>query len=252
MRHHSLPWALVAGLAFGVPACSNDDSSTSGASTGGTSGNAGSAGSGDSAGSGGSGASGGSRASSGSSTGGAGGSSGAGGSGSSGGSGGNGSSGGSGGGGACTEIQIGSNLTVERSAVGDIASYVSTAVSPDIAVVGGVDQFAVQLYGVNQNLPRLVPGTFNLRDAAESNFATCSHCVFVFGLNGDRETAKIFFQESGSFTLTDVDDPLMDDVAGSLSNVKLVEVTIAPDFVSTPVPGGQCLTLASYTFDTVP
>jgi hypothetical protein len=143
-------------------------------------------------------------------------------------------------------------LTPSQDLNGDTFGYTSTAVSPDVVVVGGLDEFQLQLYGASLGLPTLVPGTFNLGVGIETNFATCAHCVLLFGLDGDGSVSKTFFQQSGTLNLVDVDDPLSADAAASLSTVKLVEVTIAPDFTSTPVPGGQCLTLSNYSFDTAP
>jgi hypothetical protein len=216
-----------------------------GSGTGGSGGSSGTSGGGGTGGGGGTNGSGGSGGTGGSGTGGSGtGGSGTGGSGT-------GGTGGSGGGQVCTDIKIESNLTAAEFS-GDIFGYVSTAVSPDIVIVGGVDEFSVQLYGADFGLPPLGPGTFDLGDGSETNFATCAHCVLVFSLDVESGTAKIFFQESGSLTLTDVDDPLTEDAAGSISNLKLIEVTLGPDATSTPVPGGECLTLSSYSFDSVP
>jgi hypothetical protein len=177
---------------------------------------------------------------------------GAGGAGGAGGSAGNAGQGGSGGSPACVEIKVNNGLTASQDLNGDIFGYTSTAVSPDVAVVGGLDEFQLQLYGTSIGLPALVPGTFNLGAGIETNFATCAHCVLLFGLDGDGAVSKTFFQESGTLNLTDVDDPLSADAAASISTLKLVEVTIAPDFTSTPVPGGQCLTLSNYSFDSAP
>ena len=66
-------------------------------------------------------------------------------------------------------------------------------------------------------------------------------------MNGPK---KIFFQQSGSMTVTAF-GANANMCAGSLSNVTVIEVTIDPmTFVSTPVPGGSCYTIPSAMWDT--
>ncbi len=166
---------------------------------------------------------------------------------------GSGGSGGSAGSPACVEIKLGAGLQPAEDIFGDIFGYVTTSVAPDIVVPGGLDEFQLHLYGTSLELPPLVPGTFNLGAGIETNFSSCAHCVLVFSLDTEGGTSKTFFQQSGTLNLTDVDDPLTADAAASMTNLKLVEVTIDPNtFASTPVPGGACLTMANYSFDSSP
>jgi hypothetical protein len=98
------------------------------------------------------------------------------------------------------------------------------------------------------------PGTFDLAAKVDSNYETCNHCVVVYE-DQDPDTldfARTYFQESGTLTLEKVtSDPVSSDAKGSLTGVKLVEVTIDPDtWESTPVQSGKCLFIPAATFDT--
>ena len=63
-------------------------------------------------------------------------------------------------------------------------------------------------------------------------------------------TPKYYFQESGSMTVSYIDDPVNGQFTGTLSNIRLIEVTIDSSYVSTPVTGGDCLDIVSASFDT--
>lgn len=159
---------------------------------------------------------------------------------SAGGAGGVGGAGGAGGGGDCTALNVVA-LTVNPG--GNLLA--------DVAVEGpDPDQFQIQFYELND---AQMPGTFDLAAAPDDNYASCDRCVLVFAdLDVDGAPAKIFYQESGTMQLDSIESPPGPVTAGSLSNVKLIEVTIAEDFTSTPVPGGACLTLAAVAWDTTP
>jgi len=95
------------------------------------------------------------------------------------------------------------------------------------------------------------PGTWDLSMGADANYATCVHCVLLYQDVPMMGAAnKLFFQESGTMAVTAFGaNPNM--CAGSLTNVKVIEVTIDPvTFTSTPVPGGACYTIASAMWDT--
>lgn len=120
---------------------------------------------------------------------------------------------------------------------------------------GGDVSFQLEVYNGLQ--PGPLTGTFQLDAGIDANYATCASCVRVFTLNaaGD-ELVRQFFQTSGSVTYTE--DPFTRGLMiGSLDDVTLVEVTVDPDsdppFQSTPVPGGECLSLANpVALDTFP
>lgn len=116
------------------------------------------------------------------------------------------------------------------------------------------DTFSVQFYGTNLGLDPLVPGTFDLTAAPDDNYATCAHCVLVYTQPTDANaTPKAFFQTAGTMDLTKISDPVTLDTAASLTGLVLSEVTIDQNtFESTPVSGGTCLSIASFSFDTSP
>lgn len=63
--------------------------------------------------------------------------------------------------------------------------------------------------------------------------------------------ARQYFQTSGSLTVKTGSDVLNGTVHATLTNVKLVEVTIASDFTSTPVPNGACVIINTAPVDVV-
>ena len=93
-------------------------------------------------------------------------------------------------------------------------------------------------------------GAVDLAAGDNANYKTCSECVRVITLADDGSLLKVFFQESGTITFTE--DPFTNKkLVAATTAIKLVEVMInAPtaenpdgDYTSTPVPGGECLTL---------
>lgn len=95
------------------------------------------------------------------------------------------------------------------------------------------------------------PGTFDLGQGSDANYQTCHRCVSAYeDASSDGSTGRVYFQQSGTMTLTTMASPPNPRSAGSLSKVKLVEVTIDPDTLeSTPVQGGKCLWIESASWD---
>lgn len=89
-------------------------------------------------------------------------------------------------------------------------------------------------------------GTFDLSQPDYQNYANCPICVIAYSTE---EGGKIFFQKSGTITLTE--DPTTNGhMIATISDLELQEVTIDQDYNSTPVADGQCATYgASLTFD---
>lgn len=91
-------------------------------------------------------------------------------------------------------------------------------------------------------------GTFPLGEGMDDNFGGCARCVVAFfGTMLDRG----YFASEGTLELRE--DPFSQKLDATLTDVRLVEVTIEADatgaLVSTPVPGGACLDLAVTTVD---
>ena len=96
-------------------------------------------------------------------------------------------------------------------------------------------------------------GAFSLNTGLNANFSTCEQCLLYF----EDEGTTVFFQSAGAMNVAD--NPQDGDLTMTLAGVQLVESTINDQtFVSTPVPGGECvefvspLTPVSYTHLTLP
>ena len=95
-------------------------------------------------------------------------------------------------------------------------------------------------------------GTFDLTAGNQNNYATCAACLRLFTTDAMGAVKRQFYQDGGSITLTQ--DPFTNKVLmGTATGVSLIEVTIdpmsTPPFTSTPVVGGQCLSLGAITLD---
>lgn len=104
------------------------------------------------------------------------------------------------------------------------------------------DQFRLELYDDT------LTGSFDLTDGDDANYATCLNCFLVYqDIDQAAGSATFFFQAGGTVDYGASVPPL---VAGSVTDLTLVEVTIDPEtFESAPVPGGACLHVASLDFD---
>jgi cysteine-rich repeat protein len=161
---------------------------------------------------------------------------------SAGGAGGTGGTGGVGGAGNCTALNVAA-LTLSSNGI----------MIADVSVEGpDPDFFQIEFYELNDIQ---MTGTFDLAASPDDNYETCDRCVLVYADNTDTGTGKYFFQESGAMQLDFVTSPpgTSPASAGSLANVKLIEVTIDPQtYESTPVANGACLTLDALAWDFTP
>ncbi|MBI5532257.1 MAG: hypothetical protein HY898_06065 [Deltaproteobacteria bacterium] len=116
------------------------------------------------------------------------------------------------------------------------------------------DQLTIELFEANGFTQKA--GTFDLSAGDDANYETCNHCVLVrtdYPNDGSQPPTKTFYVESGSAEFTEVTSPPTGQMKVKLTNVKLIEVTVdSTTYHSTPVPGGECLTLASADVNTVP
>lgn len=93
-------------------------------------------------------------------------------------------------------------------------------------------------------------GAFDLASAGvNDNYISCEQCVRVLeDINEDPLVQ--YFQSEGTITVS-MDTPPQDGALSvDLAGVTLVEVTIADDFTSTPVPNGGCVTITDGTYAT--
>jgi hypothetical protein len=84
-------------------------------------------------------------------------------------------------------------------------------------------------------------GTFDLTQNGDDNYKTCSRCILVYADGGQ----KVFYASKGTLVIAPGSKQLGGTIDATVTNLKLVEVTIAGDLTSTPVPDGACLTVAS-------
>jgi cysteine-rich repeat protein len=105
------------------------------------------------------------------------------------------------------------------------------------------------------NVPKLVPGSFELSTAPNNNLATCQHCVYIAqetkSAEGSVVTNARLFQTSGTMSLSKVSDPFDNMFAGTFI-AELAEVTIDAQNNSTPIANGRCVRVEMKTFDTTP
>jgi hypothetical protein len=115
------------------------------------------------------------------------------------------------------------------------------------AVLPGDDNaLSIELYELGVYAGGITTGTVELT-GAETQYKDCGACVLIYAGWPDTtmEPAAFYMATSGSLTI----DNFTTALAGSLSNVHLVHVTIAEDFTSTPVGDGCETTIESATFD---
>jgi hypothetical protein len=144
----------------------------------------------------------------------------------------------------CTEITLGQFESIVATGY---ARY-SAPVTPNIAGPGD-DTFQLAVQGP-PDYDGGAKGTFDLTANGDDNYATCTRCFLVIAdPNGER---TVFFQSEGTLVIDDTSTQLAGTIHATVANLKLVEVTIAGDSTSTPVPGGACLTLTAATIDAEP
>jgi hypothetical protein len=92
------------------------------------------------------------------------------------------------------------------------------------------------------------PGTYDLSKGDNRSYLNCTECVKVFQDHDGKHAKKLFFQESGTLVIEEVDKE--NEIKGNLT-AKLVEVTIDPDTgEAVKVDGGECVAIENWEFDT--
>jgi len=93
-------------------------------------------------------------------------------------------------------------------------------------------------------------GDFDLGAPPDDDYATCAHCLLAFeDVNGAAPIA--FYPAKGTLHVTLADADYTGASAGTFEGVELVEVTL-DSTVTTPVPGGRCLSLGGGWDGTAP
>ena len=128
----------------------------------------------------------------------------------------------------------------------------SSIASPNLGDPSSYDKLFLEFYGssVAASLDGELKGTFDLSAGGDSNYATCSRCLFL--IEDFSGTKTFFFQQSGTMILDATSDQLNGTVHGSVNDVTLVEVAIDSMGFTTPVPGGACRHLATAALTVVP
>jgi hypothetical protein len=127
---------------------------------------------------------------------------------------------------------------------GAVAVY-SSATTPNLGTAAA-DGLQIEFFGsaAGAGLDGEAKGTFNLATGIDNNYATCARCIRVF--EDPSVPGRVFFQQSGTLVINQTSDQLKGTVSATITNLTLVEVTIdGGTFVSTPVPNGACLHIAS-------
>jgi hypothetical protein len=118
-----------------------------------------------------------------------------------------------------------------------------------INAIGGSspDYVYVEFYGpgVDPTFDGDKKGSFTLGSGKEANFETCARCVLAEQDSGGSGDA-LFFASGGTMVIASGSDQMHGFPTVTFSDVTLVEVTLDDTTsVSTPVPNGRCLHLAS-------
>ncbi len=189
-----------------------------------------------------------------------GGASGAGPQGGTGATGGTGGSIGNAGAGAGGESTGGCSSTIEITTHGlpELNDYTQPATSTDIPYYDYVynidpqigsaatDDLRIDFY-LNNEYDGDAVGVFQLGTGDEANFASCSRCVFIGQDEGSNGAKAYFYAESGTMNIASDSLQMSGHPDVQFTDVLFREVTI--DFmdtnVSTNVPGGRCLHLAT-------
>jgi hypothetical protein len=139
--------------------------------------------------------------------------------------------------GNCTPITL--NAFGEPQIAPENVVYL-TSFTPNI-VGAAADNFSLEIQASPYDGDRT--GTFDLTQNGDDNYLTCARCILVYADAGQ----KTFYASAGTLEIAAGSKQLGGTMDATITNLKLVEVTIDDDAISTPVPDGACLTVASAT-----
>ncbi len=143
-----------------------------------------------------------------------------------------------------TEITIGAFKLV--NADGMTGSAFLSTVNPGIGA-SATDEVGVQFYTADDgSLDGEKTGSFDLTKNGDDNYVSCARCVLLF--QDDDPTngpAKYFFTKSGTLTVDAASKQIDGNVTATLTDVTLIEVTIADDYTTSPVKDATCVHIAS-------
>ena len=92
------------------------------------------------------------------------------------------------------------------------------------------------------------PGTYDLGSGDNKSYFDCTECAKVMQDHDGKNADKLFFQESGTLVIEQVDRD--NNIKGTIT-AKFVEVTIDEDLgEAVPVENGGCVVIENWAFDT--
>ena len=109
------------------------------------------------------------------------------------------------------------------------------------------DRFSLSVQGP-PDYDGAATGTFDLTQNGDDNYKTCTRC-FLAIVDPNGATRKVFYPSHGTLVIDAGSKPLNGNLSATVTNLELVEVTIANDGTSTPVVDGACLSVAAATID---
>ena len=111
-----------------------------------------------------------------------------------------------------------------------------------------VDKFEIDTFQPRTSPGVSHPGTYDLGSGDNKSYYDCTECVKVMQDHDGKHADKLFFQESGTLVIEQVDKD--NNIKGTIT-AKLVEVTIDEDLgEAVPVENGGCVTIENWAFDT--
>ncbi|MEZ4233522.1 MAG: hypothetical protein R3B89_30370 [Polyangiaceae bacterium] len=141
--------------------------------------------------------------------------------------------GGSAGAAGCAPVTLGALIVADTEAGGSSLAYELHGLDATLDDVLYVEFFDVA--GAQTS------GSFDLSQAPDDNYSTCSHCLLGFEDVGGDSTP--FYPESGSLIVSQADTQYTGVSAGNFDQVVLRESTLQSS-VTTPVSGGRCWLLS--------
>jgi hypothetical protein len=145
----------------------------------------------------------------------------------------------------CTELALGAvRAGISGGGGGSVVATPSSALGGSAA-----DVLSIELLSAAGS--SFTKGDSDL--SKESDYGKCQHCVALYVDGNDAGTsASMFFQESGTMTLTEIGNPPTSQSKGSLRDVKLVEVEVdKKTFHTTKIEGGKCWFIRALSWNTV-
>ena len=109
-----------------------------------------------------------------------------------------------------------------------------------------VNRISLQVYD-DFGGPR-TPGTYTLQGGADSNYETCGLCPLIYVYDTAGNPLRTFYADTGTVEITAIGG-IGDTFAATFHNLVFREVTIAENFHSTLVPGGQTWCFDGYSFN---